>query len=460
MYLEQVFGVIKIGVFVLLLVSITFSITYVFGKKMNIRWVSNLPTKKICLYSILMTYFLMLSYVVFWRGTDSGGEYTYNFKVFDSLRYAWYTGNRMEWRNIILNIILFVPFGLFIPVCFQKFRKLLHITILCIITTCIIEWTQCLLKIGVFQVDDIINNTLGGIIGFGFFLCLYSIFYQKSKRKTICISLTPFALTVLFFVSTWIVYETQPYGNLGLSYYDYIKVKKIKVDNEVYLDSTNRKGNILDIGIKSTVNDIEVLRYSLEMFDSSKTISSDNREISYVSPDNSKTLVYSTKDGWFYYSCEDGREVNRNDVYDIDNEGKIRSILKDLNIDVPDFAVYQSPEKGVYIFTIDEPECFEYLLGGRVVCELYKDGTLKYLTYEMYEYDTLEEVDIKSTSEVVKTLYEGKFYFGKREPVHNLEIKYISLSYAVDTKGYLHPIYIIFVIMDDVPGELKIPAAK
>ena len=366
----------------------------------------------------------------------------------------------MEWRNIILNIILFVPFGLFIPICFQKFRKLLHFAILCIITTCIIEWTQCLLKIGVFQVDDIINNALGGIIGFGFFLCLYTIFYQESKRKTICISLIPFTLTVLFFVSTWIVYETQPYGNLGLSYYDYIKVKKIKVDNEVYLDSTNRKGNILDIGIKNTVNDIEVLLYSLEMVDSSKTISSDNREISYVSPDNSKTLVYSTKDGWFYYSCEDGREVNRNDVYDIDNEGKIRSILKDLNIDVPDFAVYQSPEKGVYIFTIDEPECFEYLLGGRVVCELYKDGTLKYLTYEMYEYDILEEVDIKSTSEVVNTLYKGKFYLGKREPVHNLEIKNISLSYAVDTKGYLHPIYIIFVIMDDVPGELKIPAAK
>lgn len=460
MYLEQVFGVLKIGGLVLLVVSFAMSIVYLLGRKMNGRRVSNLSTKKICLYSILITYFLMLSYVVFWRGADQGGEYTFNFKVFDSLRYAWYTGNRMEWRNIILNIILFVPFGFFIPICFQRFRRVLYILILCIMTTSIIEWTQCLLKIGVFQVDDIINNTLGGIIGFGFYMCLYAMYFQKCKRKTILISLMPFTLTVLFFFSIWIVYDKQPYGNLGLSYYDDIDVKNIKVNNEKGLDSTNSKAYILDVGVNSTVEDIEILVNALGMSNSSKTVSSDNQDISYRSSDNSKTLVYSTKDGWFYYSCEDGREVDRNDVYDMDDEGKIRSILKELNIEVPDFAVYQSPEKGVYLFTIDEPECFENLIGGRVVCELYKDGTLKYLTYEIYEYDILEQVDTLSTSEVVNQLYEGKFYLGKSKLINDLEIRNITLSYVVDTKGYFQPIYIISVNIDNVPSELKIPAAK
>ena len=69
-------------------------------------------------------------------------------------------------RNIGGNFILFFPMGMFLPCLFpktQKFRRTLLIsfcTILCV------ELIQLLLRRGIFDVDDLILNISGWLIGF------------------------------------------------------------------------------------------------------------------------------------------------------------------------------------------------------------------------------------------------------------------------------------------------------
>lgn len=43
--------------------------------------------------------------------------------LFYSYRDAWVNFSKTAWRNIILNICMFVPFGLLLPICVQRFRK-------------------------------------------------------------------------------------------------------------------------------------------------------------------------------------------------------------------------------------------------------------------------------------------------------------------------------------------------
>lgn len=83
----------------------------------------------------------------------------------------------------ILNIIFFVPFGLLLTTLWQRFRKFLPTVFLGFLFSLIIEVGQ-LFTIRATDVDDLIMNTLGTILGFILFKIL-SIIFKKLSSKTI-----------------------------------------------------------------------------------------------------------------------------------------------------------------------------------------------------------------------------------------------------------------------------------
>ena len=75
--------------------------------------------------------------------------------------------------NVVGNILLFIPFGYFVSK-FTNTKKILHIFIITIITSVTIELMQ--VQIGrSFDIDDIILNVLGGILGYFCFIALRAI---------------------------------------------------------------------------------------------------------------------------------------------------------------------------------------------------------------------------------------------------------------------------------------------
>ena len=90
-------------------------------------------------------------------------------------------------RTLLMNIILFVPFGLTIPYVLNEKNNHLKWK-LCIVSSCmlsiIIESLQYCFGIGRAEIDDVICNTLGGGLGvladiIGFRLKMYSIRMQQ-----------------------------------------------------------------------------------------------------------------------------------------------------------------------------------------------------------------------------------------------------------------------------------------
>ena len=72
-------------------------------------------------------------------------------------------GTVNEMRETFINIMLFIPFGMYLEYLFRG-RRFLNITIITLISLCY-EVLQYIFHIGVSDITDIIMNTLGGIIG-------------------------------------------------------------------------------------------------------------------------------------------------------------------------------------------------------------------------------------------------------------------------------------------------------
>nr|WP_229522133.1 VanZ family protein [Paenibacillus monticola] len=69
--------------------------------------------------------------------------------------------------NLIGNILIFIPLGLFIPLLFtSRGASFVKIFMLPLLLSLCFEVTQLLLCIGTFDVDDLILNTAGGIVGY------------------------------------------------------------------------------------------------------------------------------------------------------------------------------------------------------------------------------------------------------------------------------------------------------
>ena len=64
----------------------------------------------------------------------------------------------------ILNVVIFVPLGIYAGILFEKWlfgKKLFFVFLLGLL----VEGLQYILRVGAFDITDIITNTLGGIIG-------------------------------------------------------------------------------------------------------------------------------------------------------------------------------------------------------------------------------------------------------------------------------------------------------
>lgn len=68
--------------------------------------------------------------------------------------------------NILGNIIAFIPMGFFLPIVFKKMNRFKIVVYIILFSTSSIEIFQYLLGVGTTDIDDIILNTLGGILGF------------------------------------------------------------------------------------------------------------------------------------------------------------------------------------------------------------------------------------------------------------------------------------------------------
>lgn len=139
---------------IILVIICSLRITYLISKHKKFQ------LHKEIIALIFIIYVLCLFHVVTFQDNNFGVS---NFVPFKEI-FRYEIGSDKFMKNVLGNVLLFIPYG-FLSSYFLNNKKFSVITILTIITTLTIETVQYYIG-RVFDIDDIILNLMGSIVGF------------------------------------------------------------------------------------------------------------------------------------------------------------------------------------------------------------------------------------------------------------------------------------------------------
>jgi VanZ family protein len=86
-------------------------------------------------------------------------------------------------RHALENVLLFVPFGILVPLKSNFFKKWWNLILAAFISSLSIEMAQLITARGYFEIDDILLNTAGAVLGYMAFWVVYKS-YIAVKHET------------------------------------------------------------------------------------------------------------------------------------------------------------------------------------------------------------------------------------------------------------------------------------
>lgn len=134
------------------------------------------------LYLCLLAYFMFFS-ESFGR-TDADRGYQYNLVPFKEIiryfRYYDVLGFTLFVINIIGNVAAFAPFGFFLPIISRRSKKWYNTVMFGFVFSLALETLQLAFRVGSFDVDDMLLNTLGAAFGY---LCYHLVQWTRCKLR-------------------------------------------------------------------------------------------------------------------------------------------------------------------------------------------------------------------------------------------------------------------------------------
>lgn len=136
---------------------------------------------------VFIAYLLLLAYLLFFSSTygrtmEMG--YRYNLKPFLEIRRGLENIDKVGYRYVIVNIAgniaAFMPFGFLLPMITERRIHTGHAFADTFLLSLCAETIQLLSRTGAFDVDDLILNTAGGVLGYW---CYAVLFGRRRKQQ-------------------------------------------------------------------------------------------------------------------------------------------------------------------------------------------------------------------------------------------------------------------------------------
>ena len=142
---------------------------------------------------LFLIYFVVLFYFLFFSEkmgrTYSERAYHYNLvplkEIARFVKYWRVLGMKAVLLNILGNVAAFLPFGFFLPVIWVRTRHWYITVLLSFAMSLLVETMQLVGKVGSFDVDDLLLNTIGGFAGYIIFILARGVWerYSGTNRK-------------------------------------------------------------------------------------------------------------------------------------------------------------------------------------------------------------------------------------------------------------------------------------
>lgn len=399
------------------------------------------------------------------RGNFYGNQKIY--PLFYSYMLAYHNCSFREWRNLVLNIFMFVPYGMLLPLIFPKMQKAYKTYLAGFLTSFLIELLQLVLKRGVCELDDLMNNTIGTMIGFGLFAFLSYIkgIIKKEKEvgrisKVLYLQI-PLWVMIFIFGGIYIVYQAKEFGNLSISYC--LKQRNIDVELETQLLDQREEQMIYQCKIytveEATEKAKEIFEKQGYVMDEAETLVYQNTVVFY-SDDGKMQLWFEFKGGT--YECTDFGVMYADEKIaykENASRSEVERALENIGITVPKEAVFEEKKEGVYCFGVIQVLEEGKLLDGSISCCYYDNGKIGRVSNAVLSLDEYKSVTTISEKEAYVKIEQGEFSY-YRENGEKLLIKVydVNLGYDIDSKGYYQPVYSFDVKINDIETMIKIPA--
>ncbi|MEI5906721.1 VanZ family protein [Bacillus spongiae] len=132
------------------------------------------PFSRAIVFALFLSYLSFLLYLLYFSEyrsyVGSLEERSVNLLPLNTISDYIVTFERFHFRiltdNFFGNIIAFMPFGFLVPILWTKLQKLRSVALLSAFFSLTIEVVQYITKLGACDIDDIILNTAGGIVGY------------------------------------------------------------------------------------------------------------------------------------------------------------------------------------------------------------------------------------------------------------------------------------------------------
>lgn len=435
--------------------------------------------KKICKGSKTLTlpkfllYAMFFCYIVVVLGVTLLNRYAYQTEVFRLTPFysyieAWNQYKDADWRNIILNIFMLVPFGFLLPYIAKCFQKIGWTALAGLVFTLFIEATQLILRRGIFETDDLINNTLGVLIGYGFYRLTDYISkrIKKSPAKFSAVLLyqLPLLICIIAFVTIFIIHDVKELGNLKCNYI--IKANPASVTCNAVMDENSGSAYVYIVPIAGLEETEAFAREFFARFDSGM--------------DESRTDIYD--ETVFYWNDSEDTTVSLSIDYEGNKihftnfeatysefsvtptenatEEEVRESIEALGFFIPEGATFTNKGYGSYSFEADCILVNDFVYDGNINCRYAEGGIIQDLNYNMIKCAPYREFPIISEAEAYARIADGKFRFEPAFEPENIIVNNIFLSYEVDSKGFYQPIYILECTIDGQDTRLYTPAIR
>ena len=152
------------------------------------------------LYLCFMLYILCVFQLV--TSEDLNATDGNNFRLFSEI-FRYQFGGRLFFKNIVGNVLLFIPYGFF--ACYYiDLKSFFKAFGLIFVASLSIEFTQLLIG-RVFDVDDILLNVIGGMIGYAIYNVLRKLVtkFKFLKKEMVLNIITVLVLFLGLLVLAW-----------------------------------------------------------------------------------------------------------------------------------------------------------------------------------------------------------------------------------------------------------------
>ena len=456
---------ILIGMLAAVAVSMIFVFVY---KKSN-------KAEKTVKWSKILWIGAMVCYLIFLFGATmmsrSGGVWS-NHKflpAFYSYKEAWIKFSASAWRNIVLNICLFLPMGFLIPIGFRKMRRLWKTTLAGFGVSFLIEITQMLLKRGISEIDDLINNTLGTMIGFGLFVIVLLAFNRLRGRETqdfrwkkMPVYQIPLLGTVLMFTVIFSSYARQELGNLPIT-------PIIENEEEMFTITTDKvfpdQGGVTPVYQIKMFTKEEAVEYGNEILRKlgSKIDEAQNNyyedTVFLKAPERFHINVNYYGGSFRLIDFETSYGSDKVKVRKDVTEQEARERFEDYGMEIPEEAEFiKDEETGDFIFKVSMLKKEHSILDGSIKANLYNNGCFGYIDDFIVEYDEYKDFEVISPKEAYEKMLDGEF-----EQIYEyseIQVEDYDIHYMLDSKGFYQPCYAFSGKLNGEESVILIPAVE